>query len=83
MTDVGKDRHRLGLFLRTLASSSSFFFLSTPRRAFLRRACQPRITYQLIAFFNIPDKRLKLSFPNTVIRGVIMERVSRYIYIYK
>lgn len=59
MTDVGKDHHRL-VFLRGSGSPASPFFLSS---AFLRRARQLRITYQLIAFFNIRDKRLKLPYP--------------------
>lgn len=56
-------------------SPASPFFLSS---GFLRRARQLRITYQLIAFFNVCDKRLKLPFHNTVPCDKIKGRSSRY-----
>jgi len=71
MTDVGKDRHRL-VFPGSPASFFSYL-------RFFRRARQLRITYQLITFFNIRDKRLKLPFHNIVPCDKIKKRSTRYI----
>ncbi|KAG5317579.1 SHH protein, partial [Pseudoatta argentina] len=64
--EVGDDRRGKGSSSPGLPSGpgSSSFFLSS---AFLRRTRQLRITYQLITFFNIRDKRLKLPFHNVVL----------------
>lgn len=74
MTDVGKDRHRL---VFPGSPAPPFFFLSS---AFLRRARQLRTTYQLIAFFNVRDKRLKLPFHNTISCEKIKGRSIRRIF---
>lgn len=79
--EVGDDRRGKGSSPPGLppspGSPASLFFLSS---TFLRRARQFRITYQLIAFFNVCDKRLKLPFHNTVPCDKIKGRSSRYIF---
>jgi len=77
--EVGDDRRGKGSsspgFPSGPGSPASFFSYLR----FFRRARQLRITYQLITFFNIRDKRLKLPFHNIVPCDKIKKRSTRYI----